>query len=98
MMIHWNWGYLCLSQQTQANWDCTNCSCAEFCDLGINNGLLCSEQFTCPNSGCVISKTFLNDGHCDCPIDCADETDTEWSCENCACDFGCGLGLIGNLI
>ena len=79
----------CPNCADEDEWNCDTCSCQGqgVCSSGINPDPLCSELFKCP-SGCFVEKAWVNDGRCDCPGDCADES--AWSCDNCTCGFGCG--------
>ena len=83
--------------------DCDSCTCPTACGQSLEVvGTCVFEQilsffppFDCGN-GCLIPGgppgffgSFLNDGVCDCPGNCADEFDTGWTCEICNCPTTC---------
>lgn len=82
--------------------DCNRCTCPTACGQSLEViGTCVFEQilsifppFDCGN-GCLIPggpsffASFVNDGVCDCPGNCADEFDTGWTCETCNCPTTC---------
>lgn len=78
-------------------WDCSSCffgcpagACVEFGNPCLPERTYPGFEVQCPGGvGCSIDSSRTDDGQCDCPGTCADETQAGWFCPLDCMGFNC---------